>query len=453
MRERWEPWSDFPPPWIAIPAVSRLLRLYEKKRGERRTGSSKLGSVGETLFFAVFLIFGIAAFAIMLANIAWPELRANRHYLETRCTILKTAISERRTDDGLTYRPDITIAYKVSGRKFETVTYDAARMYSSSEANAQEVVNQFHVGEQYACWYDPGDPQQAVLVRGYSGWMYLLLLVPVSFIIIGGGGLIYTLYHWGTSAERRSALEHQAARIDLAGEVESEHEDYPQIPPPTDAKSSPGTRLTYRLPIATSPGWQLFGAFCACVFWNAITSVFVVLAIRSHVKGAPEWFLTLFIIPFVLIGLILVFVLVRQLLITTGIGPTRMEISHYPLHPGESCDLYLSQAGRLSMNSLRVVLVCNESATFRQGTDTRTERRCVYEQTIFVREGFEIDPATPFEHEWKLQIPQGSMHSFKSAHNEIRWQLSVQGNVAGWPDFARDYPLIVYPPRAVRAEG
>lgn len=433
--------------------MSRLLRLYEKKRGERRTGSSKLGSVGEALFFAVFLVFGIAAFAIMLITLIWPELRANRHYPETRCTVVQTAVSEQLSDDGPTYRPDITITLEVGGKQYHTVTYDAARLYSSSKDDAQAIVERFQAGKQYPCWYNPTDPTQAVLVRGYSGWLYLLLLIPGSFIIIGGGGLLYTLFHWGTSAERRSALQHQAARIDLTGEGMGEHEQYPQIPHPTDAKSSPGTRLIYRLPIATSPGWQLFVAFCVCLFWNAITSVFVVIAIRSHLKGDPEWFLSFFIIPFVLIGLVLIYVAVRQLLIATGVGPTRMEISQYPLHPGETCKLYLLQAGRLSMNSLSVLLACDERATFRQGTDTRTEKRRVFEQAVFVREGLEIDPASPFEHEWELTIPPGSMHSFKSTHNEIRWQLVVKGDVAGWPNFEREYPLIVYPPATARVNA
>jgi hypothetical protein len=103
------------------------------------------------------------------------------------------------------------------------------------------------------------------------------------------------------------------------------------------------------------------------------------------------------------------------------------------------------------MNSLNVVLACDELATFRQGTDTRTETRRVFEQTVYSREGFEIDPATPFEHEWQMQIPIGSMHSFKSTHNEVRWLLLVKGDVVGWPNFERDYPLIVYPSGATRA--
>jgi hypothetical protein len=432
--------------------VSRLLRLYEKKRGDRRTGSSKLGSVGEASFFGVFLLLGMAAFTVMLVTIVWPELRANRHFLETNCKVVATAISENRNDDSITYRPDVTIEFDVAGKRHRTTTYDAARLHTSNRHKAQAAIDEFQVGKEYDCWYDPMNPDRAVLVRGYSGWMYLLLLVPVSFIVIGGGGLVYTLWHWGASAERRSSLAQRASKIDLLNEPVSERNDYPQVPSDTDWKSSPGTKLAYRLPIGSAPGWQLFAVFFACLFWNGITSVFVVIAVRSHLRGEPEWFLTVFIVPFVLIGLVLVYALVRQLLITTGVGPTRIEISQHPLHPCEPCELYLSQAGRLTMNSFEVLLVCDEHATYRQGTDTRTEQRRVLEQSVYRRDGFEIDQTVPFEHQWSVTIPVGAMHSFKSTHNEVRWKLLVKGDVAGWPNFEREYPVIVYPAHHREAE-
>jgi hypothetical protein len=31
-------------------------------------------------------------------------------------------------------------------------------------------------------------------------------------------------------------------------------------------------------------------------------------------------------------------------------------------------------------------------------------------------------------------------------HNEVQWKLIVQGHVAGWPDYVREFPLLVYPP-------
>ncbi len=67
-------------------------------------------------------------------------------------------------------------------------------------------LDQFTIGKTYPCWYDPLNPNVAVLVRGYSLWFWMLLLVPLGFMLIGGGGLAFTLWHWGRSPE------HQAAR-------------------------------------------------------------------------------------------------------------------------------------------------------------------------------------------------------------------------------------------------
>jgi len=44
-----------------------------------------------------------------------------------------------------------------------------------------------------------------------------------------------------------------------------------------------------------------------------------------------------------------------------------------------------------------------------------------------------------------LSVPPGAMHSFKSDHNEIGWTLLVQGDVAGWPDYQRAFPIIIRP--------
>jgi hypothetical protein len=123
-----------------------------------------------------------------------------------------------------------------------------------------------------------------------------------------------------------------------------------------------------------------------------------------------------------------------------------VEISDHPLRPGEECRLFVSQAGRLKMNSLEVLLVCEEAATYRQGTDTRTETREVCRQEVFRREGFEVRHGMPFEAECELVVPAGAMHSFKADHNEVNWRLVVRGNAAGWPDYKRAFPVIIHPP-------
>jgi hypothetical protein len=133
------------------------------------------------------------------------------------------------------------------------------------------------------------------------------------------------------------------------------------------------------------------------------------------------------------------------MLITTGVGPTLVEISAHPLEPGGEYELFLSQAGRLTLKAFRVLLVCEEQATYQQGTNSRTETCPVFQEEVFAREDFEIEHGTPLEVRVWLRVPPGAMHSFKSTHNEVRWKLIVKADVRGWPNYQREFPLLVYP--------
>jgi hypothetical protein len=148
---------------------------------------------------------------------------------------------------------------------------------------------------------------------------------------------------------------------------------------------------------------------------------------------------------------VLIVALVRQLLVATGIGATVAEISDHPLWPGRAYQVFVSQSGNLQVNSLRVLLVCEEAATYRQGTSNRTETKRVFEQELFRNEAFEIHKGLPYELRCDVRVPADAMHSFEASHNNVHWKLLVQGDVAGWPDYERDYPIIVMP--AVAAGG
>lgn len=426
--------------------MSRFIRLYEKKRGDRRTGSKAVGSLGEALFFGAFFVLGFGTFAYMIGALAWPEWRANRQFAPATCELLDKREGESvAQDESATFRPAFKIRYRVNDEPYvEDGVYDVTQHLMPDRQAVQAILNQFEIGQEYPCWYDPIDPHRVVLVRGYSPWLYVSLLIPLSFMIIGGGRLIYTLFHWNTSEERRSLLTQRAAQLDLF-EVESEQREFPTVPTDANLTNSPGTTLAYRLPITTTAGWTLFAASAACAVWNGIVMIFVGMAFSSFARGEPDWMLTLFIIPFVLFGIALLAYLIRQVMITTGVGPTRVEISAHPLSPGVPYDIFLSQAGRLTMNWLEVWLACDEKATYRQGTDTRTETRRVYEDRCFVRTDFEIHQGLPFESRCQVRVPETAMHSFHADHNEVRWKLLVKGSVIGWPDYQREFQIVVSP--------
>jgi hypothetical protein len=437
--------------------LARRFRYYGKKRGHRRTGSPALAGVVEAVFSAVFLLFGCGNLVWMLSGVVLPEWRANHEFVETTCRVLEKQIGEKDFgEDGMRYRPEVKIWYEVGGVEYRDYHYDvywhcdADRTYASSREDAQAILDRFELysanHKTYPCWYDPANAGVAVLVRDYGWATWLLFTVPISFIIIGASGLLHVVLYWGKSAERRAATAprvglHERDMFGVAGAGSK----YPTVPQGADMTNSPGTKLKFRLPMATSPGWTLFGTLAFCIAWNGIVAVFATMAIRSYFAGKPDWLLTIFTIPFAAIGIWAIVPLVRQLLVTTGIGPTLVEISDHPLFPGGRYRVFLSQSGWLTVNRLRLLLVCEEVATYRQGTDTRTETREVFRKELFRRDSFEIRGGEPLECEVDLTLHEGAMHSFAATHNGIDWTLVVEGDVAGWPEYKRAFPVIVRP--------
>ena len=436
--------------------MPRGLRIYEKKRGHRRTGSSKLGAAGEAAFFAVLLAAGAGVMAGLLYGMVLPEWRANHEFVEHTCVVLDKRIAERENQDDRLYRPEIKVRYTVDGRPLTAWTYDiatagnAANSYFAERERAAAVLDRFTRGEQYRCWYDPTRPELVVLVRGYRWWVWTVLALPMLFMLVGAGGLVCRLVRWHITAERRASIARRAAARELLRGNGRAAPEYPTVPEVASITDSPGTKLRYRLPIGTSPGWALFGTLLACLGWNATVGVFLVMAVNGHLAGEPDWAMTLLLVPFVLVGVFLIAALIRQLLLTTGVGPTQVELSDHPLRPGSRYEVFLSQSGRMPPDALELQLRCEEQATYREGTNTRTETREVYTERLYRSNGRKGRRSMPFQATCEFTVPAGAMHSFKSEHNSVTWRLVVEGRVAGWPDYRRDYPVIVCPDEPTR---
>jgi hypothetical protein len=328
---------------------------------------------------------------------------------------------------------------------YDIWTFDPAGGYSTGKEEKERILDRFKVGLKYPCWYDPEDPNRVVLVRAYRWWYGLLFILPVAFVLIGAARLVYLLFFASKSAERRSAFVQKAAKLapfDAPGKALAE---YPAIPGGVELTDSPGTTLAFRLPISSTPSWVMAAVVSASLIWNGTVAWLLVVAIRGHMRGQHDWFLTLFALAFAAAGVVLIVHAVRHAMVTTGIGPTLLEISDQPLRPGVDYRLFISQTGRLRLRKFEVHLVCEEEATFRHGTDTRKETCRVAEQAIFEQEDFEVVRGAPFEVNCDIRLPEDVMHSFKSAHNEVNWRFVVRGHVSGWPDYERSFPVVVYP--------
>lgn len=434
--------------------MSRSLRIYGKKRRHRTTTSKAWGSAGEAFFFGTFFVLGLVALVSLLSLLVVPEWRVNQEFRHTDATLVQKRLAQSTADGNDVYRPELRMQYRIEGGKFDgdkfdEWVYDIQRSFSADRDRQQSLLNQFTIGQKYPLWYDPLDPKVAVAVRGYTWTMWVMLLVPVGFLLIGGVGLIFTAWHWGMSAERRAVAAERVASIDLL-QSKTERDEFPMIPDQTNWNNSPGTHLAYRLPINVSDGWRIFTIVCTTILWNVTVAIFGVVCIRSFVQGTPDWKMATFLLPFVAIGGLLIYRLVREAHITTGVGPTHMEISDHPLVPGGKYSILITQDGRFRLISLEVSLICEEQATYRQGTDTRTERVTVYKQSLLRREQIDILPGKPFEAMGELQLPDPCMHSFKANFNEVQWKLVAAVEISGRPGFVREFSVLVYPTISAR---
>jgi hypothetical protein len=439
--------------------VARKSRLFLKKRGNRRTGSAAMARVGEAALFSALLTVGTVGLWAVLSWWIVPNWEADFNYVETTGTVVAAELKAPDSNalEGSQYRAAFQVEYKVEGETHRAWNYDAASDYAGDRESAAQIVERFAVGGRYPCWFDPHHPERVVLERGGHWWVWLTLVIPIPFITIGAGGLIYTLLHWRTSNERRAASLRTRSNpaVTQAPEDADAMSDGPAepavvfagLPAAENLTNSPGTHLAYRLPMSSESSWRLFSAMVFCVLAAGVAVVCAWLAVAGHVRGEADWLLDLSILPLAGVTAWAVSLVAKQWTVSNAVGPTMIEIADHPLFPGETCELMVLQSGRLAINWLEVSLICTEQASYQQGTDIRTESATVWRERVLRCERFRVDDDQPFQRKCLMTIPAGAMHSLSCPSNEIRWSIVVRGESDAWPIFERAFPIVVYPPK------
>lgn len=154
----------------------------------------------------------------------------------------------------------------------------------------------------------------------------------------------------------------------------------------------------------------------------------------------------LFGVPFIAIGVFLLVGSLWNMFAGLKVAPPEVSVSRTELRPGESFNVTYVQRFRLAttLQDCRVELVFRESATYTQGTDTRTD---THEQVVMFFEGpaGHFDPGAEVRRDGTLQIPADAMHSFEATHNKLQWFVRVHVDVQEWPDMTELFDLTVLP--------
>lgn len=432
--ERSQPWIVLAVFFPLIFVVIGLGGIYFTWRGSPRaspaveqpksTRPKVNGRVVGVPFFALFLVAGLAAFYWMLIG---PLIRMSgaRGWTEVPCQIISSAVRSHRGDDSTTYKVDILYEYEIDGRKHRSNRYAFLTGSSSGYGGKARVVHRYPPGSRQVCYVSPKDPSEAVLHRGWVTEMWFGFL-PLLFVAAGAGGLVFTL--------RPGRPSPQAVPVGPAAAMAI-----------TRPGSPPGESGRVTLRPRFAPVVKLVTALLVTLFWNGIISVFLVHAIDSWRRGRPEWFLTIFLIPFVLIGLGLAGFSVHALLGLFNPRPV-LTVSSGAVALGHPFTLEWRMRGRVErLRRLSIFLEGQEECTYRRGTSTSTDR------SVFARVPvIEADRTLDFRQGVReATIPGDTMHSFRAPNNKILWAIRVRGEIPRWPDVDEEYPFEVLPASAM----
>lgn len=373
------------------------------------------GKFGGLLFGIMF--FGMGSLFCWMMGIS-PLLKAlgSGDWVETSCVIESSEVESHNSSDGTTYSIEISFSYNIDGRSYTSDSYSFNSVNSSGRKGKSKVVKQYPKGSEQTCWVNPDDHSAAVINRDIPKLVYIIIPFSSIFMIIGFAVILGTL---GFLPERLTKLVGNARHK------------------PVTTKSTGAEQLK---PKQSGIGKVFFMIFAAC-FWNGIVSIFLVQIVKSHMSGDPEWFLTIFMIPFVCIGLGLIYGIFHALLALTN-PKILLSVSESSPALGDEVELNWEADKPLhKVRKFRIRLVGEEAATYQRGTDTKTDTSIFYADTVVDLE----DPRTQQRGTATISIPLESMHSFDSGNNKINWSLTVAGEIPRFPDIDDAYPITVRP--------
>jgi hypothetical protein len=354
-----------------------------------------------------------------------------RNWVETPCVIVSGDVVTQHGSENDTYKVHVVFSYSFDGpEKRQSERYSFATGSSRGYASKARVVAQYPRGRETVCYVNPGHPDEAVLNRGYDSSL-LLGLIPLALALICGGIILRILTSDRRERRHLNALQVTSSDYSLVG--------IPQI----------AGEKTF---VSNKTRWQKFIVLLVIALaWNGFV-LGVSRTILGDLRTAPGgWHslftcgMGLFMIPFLLVGLLLAVLAVFQGL---ALFNPRVCITFpiYPLAIGGASELVWEISGKVSrIKNFRLFLEGREEATYTRGTRIVTDKSvfktipiCEMSQNALVAQG-----------RITVQIPDGTMHSFKSKNNKIIWELKAKGDIPRWPDIEDDYPVEILPAGAM----
>ena len=358
------------------------------------------------MFFALFVMVGLLAL-IPFAMQAVRDYRIARVYEQTECEIVSHRMVDTttffrwsggsRTEDRHSH-PEFTFKYRAGGQ-----VRIASGLDNHDGVMADfEDWRYFADGGTYPCWYDPADPDKAVLLRKTEWKFYLGALIPAFFILIGGNLMrlaLRTKPDYGRGARWR------------------------------------GLRLRYRL-APTLSHQRLTGCLLSIIIVLALALIGIWSApwdTRTTQILSPMFYL------FAIVAGIEGFIMYHFIRAVRAVGAPEpeVEIDDEPLLPAQTTAINILQRGPLKARSYKVLLVCEEVSS-----DTRTpvKTTIIEHDDLEIRDGGDASARTFTAN---FTVPAKAKPSSRELQFIRTWNIRVQRKLDAKTELQTDFPFRV----------
>ncbi len=368
-------------------------------------------------FFLIFLLFGLGVLVPFFLLPLYQGWSAS-HWRELPCHVEYIDVRSHSGDDGSTYSVDILYSYEVEGRRYKSSRYSFFEGSDSGYSDKKEFVDAHPAGSDTTCFVNPEDPLDAVVTRGDAGLGWFAL-VPGVFVLVGAVGTIWAL---GAVRKKKRKTATSDYGVSFSGTA-----------------TLPQTTGRQTLRSTMSPVAKLVSGILIALFWNGITGLFVWQMVLAWNRGESAGCLTVFLIPFVLIGLLLLANIPYQFLAMFNPRP-ELTLDSRQISVGSATGLeWRFQGAARRIKRLRITLEGTEKVTYRRGTNTYHDSNTFATITIV-----DLTRPQPLETgQATLAVPAGSMHSFSGSNNQVTWLLKLHGEIRGWPDVGEQFEVEV----------
>jgi hypothetical protein len=339
------------------------------------------------LFAIVFLI-GVAG-AVFFIQQGIRDYRVFHVYQPAECTVMgKGAIAGSgvgRAKSRSSYVPEYLFEHRLNGKLYTTFGYD-------NMDGLMGEADSFSVGRAYPCWYDPADPEQAVIARRVYPLFYTAALIPLAFLLIGGSFL------WGALGPKPVIAIADGGRADV---------------------------LAVRLAPELSRSAGLIGIAFLLVLWSIGLFVAITWMVRDSIRIEDWWFFLLIAVA-AEVGLVRFAISgVRAMIIPDPI----VELDHEPMRPGDKMRVSIRQGGPARFDFFKVFVVCEQND--RGATKEKREQ-------ILMKKDLNLGPA-PIAHVMDAAIASNAAVSDKALQSFTTWKIVVKRARKGFVGLDREY--------------